>query len=363
MPKDLLPRLRRAHAWLRRRASDLPGPAALSVETTVRCNLRCPMCPRTGQGYPMADMPEEILWPLLSEHAALGGDYVYLYGLGEPLMDPRIFAVLERCRALGLGTIVSTNGTFLDEGRRRSLLEVGCDHLIVSIDAVRDETYQTYRPGGRLREVEAGVEALAREKRAAGVRMDLVVQLVRLKGNRGEEEDFVQRWMGVPGVDSVRLKEEELGFEALGHVLADGYRRENPCHILWRGPLIVRWTGDVYPCHPFANGEAAVGSLRDHSLEALWRGPELTRLRQLHAEGRGAEVPRCAHCPITRPRAPVVVGAMALKGTTTQRLIPVAERLAARGRLAFAEGRLSSEPDPGAPSGGARPGGIPFGRG
>ena len=78
--------------------SGLPGPNGISIETTVRCNLSCPMCPRTGGGYPQQDMDEAILWPVLDDWARLGGDFVFLYGLGEPLLDGRIFDVIRRCQ-------------------------------------------------------------------------------------------------------------------------------------------------------------------------------------------------------------------------------------------------------------------------
>lgn len=346
LPK-LKTRLARVAAYASRGAGALPGPAAISVETTVRCNLRCPMCPRTGGGYPQADMPGDLLYPLLEEHAALGGDYIYLYGLGEPFMDPRLFDILQRCRALGLGTIVSTNATFLDRERRRRLLEVGCDHLICSLDADTRPTYERYRPGGDFDRVVEDVASLGREKARARSPMHLTVQLVRMKGNQAEEAAFLRRWQRAEGVDAARLKEEELGFTELGLVPADGHRRVNPCHILWRGPLIVRWDGAVHPCHPFAATEAPIGDLRRASLEEIWRGEAMAALRGLHAAGRHAEHPRCASCPIARPRLPFILGALAVDGIAAQRLIPVAERWAARTRGLFQEDRR-----PGAAGGG-----------
>lgn len=337
MPRRLRDRIGVARAWLKGETVEVPGPSVLAVETTVRCNLRCPMCPRTGAGYPAEDMEDALLWSILDQHAALGGDLVWLNGLGEPFLDARLFDVLARCRELGLGTVVATNATHLDARRRRSLLEVGCDQLLVSIEGVRPETYARHRPGGELARVEGFVRALAAEKRAAGSAMVLAVQMVRMPDTIPEEQAFLARWRAVAGVDLVRLKDEEFG--APGYALPPGAApaRHSPCRILWTGPLIVRWNGDVAACHPRGAAQEHVGSLQDQTLEAIWRGPELQRLRGLHAGGTAAQDAHCRSCPVSRPRRPFVLAGMGVRASTMQRAIPVAEHLARRWGLPFLE--------------------------
>ncbi len=316
-------------------------PNALMIETTVRCNLLCPMCPRTGAGYPNADLPDELLWPLLDDFAALGGDHVYLYGLGEPFMDARIFDLLARCRELGLGTVLSSNATFLDAERRRRLLEVGCDHLLIGLDGASQATYDLYRKGGKYDRVVGHITALAQEKVARGHGPTIVVQFIRMKHNRHEQSAFLARWGAVPGIDEVRIKDEDIGLPEHRTYANDGDRRLNPCHILWRGPMIVRYTGDVFPCYHIAEEGEPLGNLRNASLDELWNGAEMQRLRGLHADGRHGAEPHCASCPCARPRLPFILGAMAVRGTTARRLVPIAERLALKLPGLFQEPRES----------------------
>ena len=326
---EAMRRARLMWAWSRGQAVGIPGPEALLIETTVRCNLRCPMCPRTLSPPPPEDMPDDVLWPLIDAHAALGGDHVYLYGLGEPLLDPRIYDVLARCRALGLTTILSINGTLLTPTRRARLLAAGCDHLIVSLDAATEESYARYRTGGDYGETVARVRALAAE-RQPGQLGALVVQFVRMPGNLHEQDAFVQMWSGVRGIDHVRLKDEDIGLDDHALYERDGLQRDNPCHILWRGPLVVRYTGEVYACYHHAGHGTPVGSLREQSLQEIWDSPVLQDLRQAHARRQLDPTSLCARCPAVRPRRPFVLGAIGLGGATTRRLIPVAERVALR---------------------------------
>jgi radical SAM protein with 4Fe4S-binding SPASM domain len=161
--------------------------------------------------------------------------------------------------------------------------------------------------------------------------MTLVLQFIRMRLNVHETDAFVRHWRAVRGVDHVRIKEEDVGLPEHAMYDGDGRQRANPCHVLWRGPFCVRYTGDVYPCSPMATGGAPpLGNLRTASLGELWNSPEMQRLRTLHAERRHMEEPLCAGCHCLRPRLPLVLGGMAVPGTTLRRLIPVAEGIGRR---------------------------------
>jgi radical SAM protein with 4Fe4S-binding SPASM domain len=339
--RRLTDRARLITSYLRGSADGPRGPSALMLETTVRCNLLCPMCPRTGAGYPNEDMPDDMLWRVLAEHAELGGDHVYLYGLGEPLMDVRVFDVLKRCEELGLDTILSTNATLLTAERRRRLLAEKCDHLLVGIDGASEETYGYYRKGGKYARVSENLRALGKEKLAAGSKMAIVVQFIRMKRNAHEVDEFVRQWRGVPGIDLVRIKSEDIGLDEHRTYAVDGDQRVNPCHLLWRGPMIIRWDGRVYACYHHAEHGEPVGNLAESSFGEIWRSEGMRRLRTLHSEGRPAEDSCCATCPAARPRLPFVLGAMALSGTAVRRMVPVAERVALKFPQLFSEPRDS----------------------
>ncbi|MBT9555834.1 MAG: radical SAM protein [Myxococcales bacterium] len=330
MPRLLSDRARLIASYLRGATTNIPGPSALMIETTVRCNLLCPMCPRTGAGYPNADLPDDLLWPLLEDHARLGGDHVYLYGLGEPLMDARIWRILARARELKLGTVLSSNGTLLTPKRRAELLDNAPDHLLVGIDGASAETYEYYRKGGDYEKVVRNVRALAAEKAARKSPMTLVVQFIEMAKNRHETAAFMKAWRGLPGVDDVRVKDEDIGLPEHRTYGLSGERRDAPCHFLWRGAMLVRYTGDVYPCYHFGSVSEPIGNLRNESLEALWNGPALQRLRALHVARRAGDDPACATCPAPRPKMATVAAAMSLRGTTVRKLVPIAEHL---GRL------------------------------
>ena len=72
-------------------------PVEYIVETTAKCNLYCPMCPRETHKQPKEDMTDEIFTRLVSE-AGSSAEHMMLIGLGEPLLDPKIFDRIEYLR-------------------------------------------------------------------------------------------------------------------------------------------------------------------------------------------------------------------------------------------------------------------------
>ena len=87
------------------------------VETTAKCNLYCPMCPRETHKQPKEDMADEIFERLVRK-SGQSAEHMMLIGLGEPFMDPQIFDRIEYCEQHSISTLLSTNGTFLDEKLR-----------------------------------------------------------------------------------------------------------------------------------------------------------------------------------------------------------------------------------------------------
>ena len=105
------------------RSPNAPGlPVEYIVETTAKCNLYCPMCPRETHKQPKEDMTDEIFERLVKDSAHTG-EHMMLIGLGEPFMDRKIFDRIEYCERHGIATLLSTNGTLLDEKAAAKLLD------------------------------------------------------------------------------------------------------------------------------------------------------------------------------------------------------------------------------------------------
>ena len=100
--------------YLRRKETMNALPVEYIVETTAKCNLYCPMCPRETHKQPKEDMTDEIFARLVEESGRTA-EHMMLIGLGEPLLDAKIFDRIAYCDKHNISTLLSTNGTLLDE--------------------------------------------------------------------------------------------------------------------------------------------------------------------------------------------------------------------------------------------------------
>jgi radical SAM protein with 4Fe4S-binding SPASM domain len=312
--------------YLARRARLGALPVEYIVETTAKCNLYCPMCPRETHKQPKADMTDEVFERLVRQSGD-SAEHMMLIGLGEPFMDPGIFDRIEFCHRHSVSTLLSTNGTFLDERTAARVLDSPLEQITLSFDGAKKETFEFYRKGAKFEKVRDNFVRFARMKHERRSRLQVVVQMVKMDGNAGEVDEFLAFWSAIPGVDQVRIKADETNLMRpdAGHAAGDW---KHPCHYLWRGPMYVKQNGDVYPCcQSYMLDGAPLGNLQTEPLFAIWNSDEMQRMRRLHAGGRAGEIDICSRCCTTIPHPALVAGSLILHGKTVRRLLPAIERL------------------------------------
>jgi radical SAM protein with 4Fe4S-binding SPASM domain len=312
--------------YLARRSSLAALPVEYIVETTAKCNLYCPMCPRETHQQPKADMTDEVFQSVVRQSAGTA-EHMMLIGLGEPFMDPAIFERIEFCHQHSVSSLLSTNGTFLDERTAARILDSPLEQITLSFDGAKKETFEFYRKGAKFEKVRDNFVRFARMKHQRRSRLQVVVQMVKMEGNAGEVDDFIAFWSAVPGIDQIRIKADETNLMRpdAGHSAAAW---KHPCHYLWRGPLYVKQNGDVYPCcQSYMLDGAPLGNISAQPLETIWNSDAMREMRALHAAGRAGEIDICARCCTTIPHPALVAGSLLLHGRTVRRLLPMVERL------------------------------------
>src|ERR1035438_4694566 len=138
-------------------------PVEYIVETTAKCNLYCPMCTRETHKQPKEDMPADIFSKLVSD-AGHTAEHMMLIGLGEPLLDPEIYKRIEMCHRHSISTLISTNGTLLDEEHAAKMLDSPLEQITLSFDGAKKETFEFYRKGAKFEKVRDNFVRFARMK-------------------------------------------------------------------------------------------------------------------------------------------------------------------------------------------------------
>jgi radical SAM protein with 4Fe4S-binding SPASM domain len=243
------------------------------------------------------------------------------------MIHPNIFEMIRVTRDAGVRTGMSTNATMMDEKRADQLLDCGLDYVILAFDGASKETYEKYRTGATFEKTRENILNLLRKKLQRKSPLYVVLQMVLLKDNIPEIEKYRKLW-SIPGVDEIRFKRDEIQIEGTAspqsHLIG---QRRNPCHLLWRGPLYVRYDGLAYPCC-YMWEEPPVGDLRKESLMEVWNSEGMVKLRKAHISGDLSAYPVCQKCQAARPSLLAFYGSLALNSLTVRKAVPAMEKLA-----------------------------------
>jgi MoaA/NifB/PqqE/SkfB family radical SAM enzyme len=255
------------------------GLLSLNLELTNHCNLKCTFCP-TGNGSlrrPRGFLSEELFRRSVRGAGPL--DFALLFQWGESLLHPAFDRLARWLSRRGVRTLITTNGTLLDEARSERLLAAGIERVTISVDG--DERTHAAVRGVPLSRTLAGLERLLGLRARRGVRMAVDVSMVVSPETEGAALAFEERFRGrVDRVQRIPL-------------LTHGERRTR-CREPWRGGLVVLQDGRVTACCVDHEGELALGDARRESLRDIWNGPALRDLRRRHVRGDLPEV--CARC-------------------------------------------------------------------
>jgi radical SAM protein with 4Fe4S-binding SPASM domain len=142
-------------------------PNILHVGVTTLCNLRCPGCP-TGTkalGRKGEHLDMEVYRRTVNELRSTLM-FMLFWDWGEPFMHPDLAEMVSYAKQSGIKTVISTSGTIRNSQEEIDrLVEAGPDVVIVCIDGATQETYSTYRVGGKLNEALDTLRRLADAKK------------------------------------------------------------------------------------------------------------------------------------------------------------------------------------------------------
>jgi MoaA/NifB/PqqE/SkfB family radical SAM enzyme len=200
-----------------------------------------------------------------------------LYDTGEPLMNPDFYRIVRAAAEAGIPASVSTNFTLFTPADLDALFDSRLSHLEVCLDGFSQDAYAKYRVGGDVEALKRNLALLCRTKKERRLRypeIDVqIVNFVHLQGEISLIEDFCRKI----GVDSLTLREENLGFEpkAAG---AEKKRKKRlrRCYWLWLG-LLVKADGTVSPC---CGQRPIFGDIAKESLDEIWNNESFVESRK-----------------------------------------------------------------------------------
>ena len=302
-------------------------PGVVQIEATSRCNLSCPACSHAKEETEGQHLTPDGLRTVL-EALPRRPRQVILSGIGEPLVNPHFFALVDLLAQRRIRCVFFTNGTLLRPETRQAILDRdNIRQIAISCDGAREETFESLRRGadfGKWKESVGLFLAEARQRRRGS--LTLVANILVTKRNLGELPDIIRLVAGL-GFDSANLLDpipvDEVAARMcpsageIGALLQDGLLqlgRELNFRMDWclRRPgspprsivrcvqpwdyVFIRASGDVAPCCAvFGSDKAAVmGNIFQQPFGEIWRGERFREFRWTCASGIN---PLCRVCP------------------------------------------------------------------
>lgn len=307
-------------------ASEKTVPRRIQIEPTNRCNFTCGYCRRTHWARPEGDMHLERFREVLDRLPEVS--HVHLQGVGEPLLNKDLPAMIRCSRLRGARVGTTTNASLLNMKKAKALLDTGINRINLSVDTLESADFSRLRPGLSMERVLANITTLAELRYNGGYKdIDLAFALVTvqpaieslssiigLAAELGLDEVYLQNLNGSflpakylakesPGdsdyeyyreaTQSAQALAARLGIRFLPPVMGVpdySWRCRWPLH-----GCNITWDGFVSPCCLQPDPDVLhFGNLFEMDFEEIWSSPAYHHFRarvQVDCE------PLCARCP------------------------------------------------------------------
>lgn len=238
--------------------------------------------------------------------------YLIFYFQGEPYLHPELLDMIKYAESKNIYTATSTNAHFLNDDMARKTVESGLDRLIISIDGASQDTYESYRIGGRLSKVIDGTRNVVKWKRALkSKKPHTIFQFLVVRQNESQISD-IYRMAKELGVDEVALKTAQIyDFENGSDLIPANpkysrYRRQEDgtyaiknklldhCWKMWHS-CVITWDGKVVPCCFDKDAHFVLGDLNESTFKEIWNSQKYIDFRQSLLRSR-SEIEICKNC-------------------------------------------------------------------
>ncbi|MEW6532623.1 MAG: radical SAM/SPASM domain-containing protein [Thermodesulfobacteriota bacterium] len=314
----------------------------IHVELTNKCNFSCAFCPDAVMTRERASMPEELARSVLDQIAELDlAEKVTFHVMGEPLLHPRLFSILDYARERGLAVGLTTNGALLTSDIIAKIAERDLHQIDVSLQSpdagsfaatrgarINFQDYQerlldllaacAARPSPPVFKVRIMTTRFARKMRQKLAIPDFMGSSKELRDTVMDWSERIYRRLGLDEkvLETVRRRVRKVSIHAWNvmeisprifietYVLTDwgnAFVRDSVIeadhgHCFgMRDHFAILCSGDVVLCCVDYDGQTALGNLNQSSLLDILKSPELERIMAGFSKGR-LEHPHCKRC-------------------------------------------------------------------
>jgi len=274
-------------------------PIGVDIGVTNACNSDCIMCPHSKLKN-IGTMEMKLYKKIIDDCSKLKIKNITLSFFGEPLLDKTLIEKIEYAKEKNLVVAFYSNASLLTEEWAENLINSGLDSITISFDGYSKETYEKIRKGLKFEVTKKNILNLLkiREKmKEKNPKINLA--LVELEENKNEIRKFYSEWAKkVDSVNIINMRNWANTIDKKGTKESFHFSKKikrKPCALIWQ-KMVVDWNGDVVLCCDDWNHSIILGNLKDQTIEEIWRGDKLKKIRKVHIDGNFKKIPLCSGC-------------------------------------------------------------------
>ena len=278
-------------------------PRFFEIETVNACNARCPMCTIDDWQRKTPTMKDSLFNKIvdeLREHSDII-QRVSLYRDGEPLLDKKLPKRVQLLKDNGIKQVsIATNVSLLNEKRSIDLLESGIDLVIMSIDSLDKNIFESIRVRLDFDEVIENAKRFIELRDRISPNTRIWMRMIRQKSNIDEWPYYEQYWSKYLNKND-RIYYHNI-FNWGGQLdgfspVKSTYEPNLPCVSLW-SLFVIFGDGKVPLCNVDYNNKFPLGDVTKSSIEEIWRSSLLNKYRDMHLGHKKDNISICQNCNV-----------------------------------------------------------------
>lgn len=266
------------------------SPLHVDIETTAKCNLRCPMCAnrhlQANEFNTYGHMDFDLFKKIIDQCYENNVYSIRLSWRGEVLLHPEILKILHYAKVEKRIKNVSflTNGIMLKGDIAEALIDYGIDYISVSVDGL-DEMYEKIRYPLKFNSLYKNLLAFK--------------ELKRKKKKSCPTVRITTLWPAIasdPATYSRRMTRvsDRIVFNPLKDYRITTQDKQFICQFPWER-LFIGFDGKVHACSNTIE-PLVVGDINKQDLHTIWHGSNMQQIRKLHRNLKRLEIPQCSRC-------------------------------------------------------------------
>jgi MoaA/NifB/PqqE/SkfB family radical SAM enzyme len=211
----------------------------------------------------------------------------YLHQIGEPLIHPKLTDFIDYANTADIWTSISTNGMLMTEEWVEKILKTELNEIVFCVDSMDAYTHERLRVGADFDLIMLNILRFIHLHAKSNNEMDVVIQMIEMKENLHERENFIKFWKEFKNVKPVI----KIFSTFAGRIPKEGVPNRRFKCSKPNTSITIQWNGDVTPCCRDYDGIQIMGNVKNKSIKEIWDGPDYVAFRDLYRVSRLCE--RC----------------------------------------------------------------------